>query len=66
MTTTNATKENVTCPKCGSTQIYADTKGFSGKKACCGALLAGPLGLLCGTHNKNKVQITCLKCKHTW
>ena len=60
------TEEKISCPKCGSTQVFADKKGFSGKKACCGALLAGPLGLLCGTHKKNKVQLTCLKCKHTW
>ena len=66
MSTETTTEEKVTCPKCGCTQIHADKKGFDGKKACCGALLTGPLGLLCGTHNKNKVLITCLKCKHSW
>ncbi len=60
----NQTREEIKCPKCGSTQIYVDKKGFSGKKACCGALLAGPFGLLCGTHKSNKVVITCLKCKN--
>lgn len=54
------------CPKCKSKQVYADKKGFSGQKACCGALLAGPFGLLCGTHKSNKVRLTCLNCKHTW
>lgn len=56
----------IRCPKCHSTQIYVDKKGFSGKKACCGAILAGPLGLLCGTHKSNKVRMTCLNCKRTW
>ncbi len=60
----NQTEDKIKCPKCGSTQIHVDKKGFSGGKACCGALLAGPLGLLCGTHKSNKIEITCLKCKH--
>lgn len=63
----NSTNGNqVKCPKCGSTSIYADKKGFGGGKACCGALLAGPLGLLCGTFKQNKIKITCLNCKYTW
>lgn len=56
----------VTCPKCKSKQIHADKKGFSGKKACCGAILAGPFGLLCGTHKSNKIKLTCLNCKYSW
>ncbi|GAA4453355.1 hypothetical protein GCM10023092_13550 [Rurimicrobium arvi] len=62
----NSINEQVQCPRCGSTQIYVDKKGYNGGKACCGALLAGPLGLLCGTHKANDVQLTCLKCKKTW
>jgi hypothetical protein len=54
------------CPKCKSKQVHAEKKGFSGGKACCGALIAGPLGLLCGTHKQNKVILTCLNCKHSW
>lgn len=54
------------CPKCRSKSIHADKKGFSGKKACCGAILAGPFGLLCGGHKANKVRLTCLNCKHSW
>jgi tellurium resistance protein TerD len=54
------------CPRCGSSSIHAGKKGFSGSKACCGALLVGPLGLLCGTAGKNKVIVTCMNCKHTW
>lgn len=42
------------CPKCGadSCQIVTETKStgkdFSASKGCCGALLLGPIGLLCG------------------
>lgn len=40
------------CPKCGSDhcQFYSTTKGggFSAEKSCCGYILIGPLGLLCG------------------
>jgi len=66
MTLINQTEEKVLCPRCGSSQVFVDKKGFSGIKACCGALMVGPLGLLCGTHKQNKVRLTCLKCKHTW
>ena len=54
------------CPRCGSDSVYAHTKGYSGGKGCCGYLLVGPLGLLCGTHKSNKVIVTCMNCKHTW
>ena len=54
------------CPKCGSTSIHADKKGYSAGKACCGAFLLGPLGAICGASGKNKIRITCLNCKHTW
>lgn len=62
----NQTDDPVRCPRCGSTQVFADKKGYSGKKACCGALAVGPLGLLCGTHKQNKIKLTCLKCRYTW
>jgi hypothetical protein len=52
----------IACPKCGSHDLHADKKGFSGKKAVAGAVLAGPIGLLAGTIRSNKVKITCLAC----
>jgi len=52
------------CPKCGSTQITATKKGFSGKKAVVGGLLTGGIGLLAGTIGSNKIMITCLACGH--
>jgi tellurium resistance protein TerD len=62
----NQSDEKIRCPNCSSTQVFADKKGYSGIKACCGYLLVGPLGLLCGTHKSNNIRVTCLKCKHSW
>jgi len=61
-----ADANSVRCPKCGCTQLSTQKKGMSGGCACCGALLVGPLGLLCGLKGANKVIITCLKCGHQW
>lgn len=52
----------ICCPKCGSNQISAHKKGFSGKKAVAGAVLTGGIGLLAGTIGSNKILITCLNC----
>lgn len=49
----------VCCPKCGSTQITANKKGFSVGKA----ILLGGVG---GFIGKNKIEITCLKCGYRW
>lgn len=54
------------CPKCGSTQISADKKGFGVGKAVVGAAVAGPIGLAAGNIGARKVRITCLKCGHQW
>ena len=54
--------DNIKCPKCGSTQLTTDKKGFSGKKAVAGAVLTGGIGLLAGTIGSNKIIITCLSC----
>ena len=59
----NETTE-VRCPKCGSNQLTANKKGFSGKKAVAGAVLTGGIGLLAGTIGSGKVIITCLACGH--
>jgi len=56
------TTSEVRCPKCGSNQLTANKKGFSGKKAVVGGLLTGGVGLLAGTLGSNKVKITCLAC----
>lgn len=56
----------VYCPKCHSTSVTAQKKGFGAGKAVVGAALAGPTGLLAGTVGAGKVKCTCLKCGHTW
>lgn len=54
--------ELIKCPRCQSTQVTANKKGFSGAKALAGAALTGGVGLLAGTIGSNKVKITCLGC----
>ncbi|WP_018306345.1 hypothetical protein [Desulfitobacterium hafniense] len=52
------------CPKCLSTSISANKKGFGIGKAVAGAWAAGPIGLVAGNIGAKKVRITCLKCGH--
>jgi hypothetical protein len=56
----------VGCPKCRSTQLTANKKGFSGKKAVAGAFLTGGIGLLAGTIGSKNIRITCLACGFTF
>ncbi|TXD78034.1 hypothetical protein [Algoriphagus ratkowskyi] len=56
----------VKCPNCSSDQVTAQKKGFSGGKALAGAVLAGPLGAIAGTHGSGKIKVFCLSCGHTW
>lgn len=55
-------EEYLCCPKCGSRELHAEHKGFSGGKALAGALVTGGIGLLAGTIGSRDIQITCLKC----
>lgn len=50
------------CPKCGSTSLTANKKGFGVGKAVVGAAMTGGIGLVAGNINRNKVKITCLNC----
>lgn len=54
------------CPKCGSTSITANQKGFGVGKAVVGVAVAGPIGLIAGNAGAKKVFITCLNCGHRW
>lgn len=56
----------VYCPKCLSTQITANRKGFGLGKAVTGGIIAGPVGLLGGCIGKNKIKCTCLNCGNTF
>ena len=61
-----ASEEAVRCPKCGSTQLSADKKGFGLGKALVGGVLTGGVGLLAGFIGSRKVLVTCLKCGNQW
>ena len=59
----------VKCPKCGSKQVEFVTstngKGVSSTKVCCGYVLLGPLGAICGLSGAGKTQSkTVRKCKN--
>jgi len=58
--------DTIKCPKCRSSQVTANNKGFGLGKAAVGGLLLGPVGLLGGLIGSKKVMITCLKCGHRW
>jgi len=48
----NHSQSVMQCPRCGGTNIQyvteSDSQGFGFGKGCCGYILFGPLGLLCG------------------
>ena len=63
------------CPKCGNDycQIINETnttgKDFSAGKGCCGAILFGPIGVLCGACGEGRKVNTktywiCNDCGH--
>lgn len=59
-------EEYLCCPQCGSRELHAEHKGFSGGKALAGVLVTGGVGLLAGTIGSRDTQITCLKCGKTF
>lgn len=50
------------CPRCGSTSLSGNKKGFGIGKAVVGAWALGPIGLVAGNMGAKKVRITCMKC----
>ena len=56
----------VSCPKCASTSITAQKKGFGAGKAVLGAAALGGIGVAAGGIGSNKIEITCLNCGHKW
>jgi len=54
--------QELKCPKCGSTNLTANTKGFGLGKAAVGGVLLGPVGLLGGLVGSKKAVFICLKC----
>lgn len=63
------------CPRCGSSNCQAVTQtdvsggGYSASNGCCGYILFGPLGLLCGacgskTKSQNTTYWICPNCNN--
>ena len=60
----NAMSDEMKCPKCKSTYLDINKKGFGAGKALAGAVLTGGVGLLAGFIGSKKIKATCLKCGH--
>ncbi len=57
----------IKCPRCTSSNIHADKKGFSTAKAFIWTVIENPvIGALAGTLGSNKIILTCLNCGHTF
>ncbi len=65
----------VCCPKCGGKNLQAVSEsnttggGYGAGKGCCGYILLGPLGLLCGAcgskaKTTTKTFFVCMDCGH--
>lgn len=54
------------CPKCGSTSLTANKKGFGIGKAAVGVMTFGMYGAIAGGIGSNKVIVTCLNCGYKW
>lgn len=52
----------IKCPRCNSTNIHVDKKGFSVGKAALGAVVFGGIGVLAGGIGSNDIKCTCLSC----
>jgi hypothetical protein len=63
-------QHGVICPKCGSTGIHFITRekgaNYSASNACCGYIIFGPFGLLCGLFSDKKTETIrkCMRCNH--
>lgn len=56
----------VCCPKCGSTSVTAQKKGFSFAKGAIGATVGLEVGILAGGIGADKVILACMNCGHQW
>ena len=56
--------EPIKCPKCNSTQIHVDKRGFKTGRAIAGGLLTGNIlvAAAAGGIGHDKIEMTCLKC----
>lgn len=58
--------ESFCCPKCSSTHLTGNKKGFGLGKSAVGGLLLGGIGLFGGFIGSRKVTVTCMECGHSW
>lgn len=56
----------ISCPKCGSTQITSNKKGFNVGHALVGGLVTGGVGLVAGLWGSNETRLNCLRCGNRW
>lgn len=56
----------VYCPKCFSTSISANQKGFGFVRGALGANLGLDVGMIAGGIGSKKLYCTCLKCGYKW
>lgn len=56
----------VYCPKCLSTSVSANQKGFGFARGAIGAVVGLDVGLIAGGIGSKKVICTCLKCGYQW
>lgn len=74
MSSLEETKNNIMsessmrCPKCKSTQLHIDKRGFKAGRALAGGVLTGNIigAVASGGIGMNKVEFTCLRCGHTF
>lgn len=56
----------ISCPKCGSTQITSNKKGFNVGQALIGGFVTGGVGLVAGLWGSNEIRLNCLRCGNRW
>lgn len=56
----------VYCPKCLSTSVSANQKGFGLVRGALGAMVGLDVGMIAGSVGSKKIICTCLKCGYQW